>query len=139
VALVRGRLAAIWCAFAAACAVTPALGDDFGTLFHTPKERADLDRLRRGEPVGPTGQPQETYRRADPVVTGYVKRSDGKSTVFIDEHPYPMHGKNLQEKLDPRMVQRYFEPPPPPPRVEQKPKAADNKALGTAPSRSNVE
>jgi hypothetical protein len=121
-------------AIAAAGAMTPALGDELGTLFHTPKERADLDRLRRGESLpGQASQGQQgTYARPDPVVTGYVKRSDGKSTVFIDEQPYPIHGGKLQEKLEPRIVQRYFEPAP---RPVPAPPAQDPKVRAPGTSR----
>lgn len=52
---------------------------DLGTLFHSPEDRARLDRLRRGEPL----ERQGTVAGAREV-TGYVKRSDGRSTVFID-------------------------------------------------------
>src|SRR5712691_2348930 len=57
---------------------------DFGTLFTSPEERARLDRLRRGEPEAPQAG---TARSADPTVTGYVRRSDGRNTVWIDGRP----------------------------------------------------
>ena len=66
----------------AACAA------ELGTLFHSPEERARLDRLRRGEPA-------ETPRAAQnrtPTVTGFVKRSDGRNTVWIDGRPQAMGG-----------------------------------------------
>lgn len=56
---------------------------ELGTLFHSPKEREALERLRRGEPAD-----RASIMRSDPVVTGYVKRSDGKSTVFLDKQPF---------------------------------------------------
>jgi hypothetical protein len=73
---------------------------DLGTLFTSPEERARLDRLRRGEPVqaatsGPTGQ------RA---VTGYVKRSDGRSTVWIDGVPLQVATPKAAPMLDPGAV-----------------------------------
>ena len=81
----------------AAAAAAPAA--DLGTLFTSPDERARLDRLRRGEPVhtaaGPTGQP---------AVTGYVKRSDGKSTVWIDGVPLQVATPKAAPNLDPGAV-----------------------------------
>lgn len=57
---------------------------DFGTLFTSPEERARLDALRRGEPETPRAA---ATRSADPEVTGYVRRSDGRNTVWIDGRP----------------------------------------------------
>ena len=50
------------------------------SLFHTALEREQLDRMRRGETVEAT--PEKS--RVAPVVTGYVKRSDGRHTVWLD-------------------------------------------------------
>jgi hypothetical protein len=65
-------------------AAPAALGVDFGTLFTSAEERARLDRLRRGEPEATRAT---TPRSADPAVTGYVRRSDGRNTVWIDGRP----------------------------------------------------
>ena len=56
---------------------------ELGTLFNSPEERARLDRLRRGEPEAARGP----VRTSVPAVTGYVKRSDGRNTVWIDGAP----------------------------------------------------
>lgn len=90
----------------AASAAAPA--QELGTLFHSPKERETLDRIRRGERVE-----QAVAPLPDPVVTGYVKRSDGKSTVFIDKRAYPARDPRMQGAIEPRIIQRY-EPYPPP-------------------------
>lgn len=90
-------------------AATAAPAQQLGTLFHSPAERAALERLRRGESPGQAGAPLP-----DPVLTGFVKRSDGRSTVFIDKRPYPARDPRVQELLDPRIVER-FEPLPLPP------------------------
>jgi hypothetical protein len=82
--------------------------EELGTLFYTPKERSQLERQRRGESAG-----QAFSAPRDPVLTGYVKRSDGKSTVFLDQRPYPVRSDGLQKALNPKMVERY-EPPPAP-------------------------
>jgi hypothetical protein len=76
----RRALAAALLAFAAPAA----LGVDFGTLFTSAEERARLDRLRRGEPEASRAT---TAQSADPSVTGYVRRSDGRNTVWIDGRP----------------------------------------------------
>ena len=132
----RNSLAAL--GLAIACAVTPALGDELGTLFHSPKERADLERKRRGEPVEGTGR--AAIVRPDPAVTGYVKRSDGKSTVFIDQQPYPVRSEKLQDLLEPGAVRKHVprpalppsdDVPPVPPAAPVTPSASD-----TPPSRS---
>ena len=81
-----------------------------GTLFQTPQERAAVDRAGRGEPVSET-----SGLRANPVITGYVKRSDGKSTVFIDNQPFDVKGAKAEAHLQPRNVQSYVATPPPPP------------------------
>jgi hypothetical protein len=85
-----------------------------GTLFHSPAEREALDKLRRGDVPGKAA---ESIPLPDPVVTGFVKRSDGKSTVFIDKRPYPARDPRVQGVLDPRIVERY-EPVPLPPAPE---------------------
>lgn len=84
-----------------------------GTLFYSPKEREALEQLRRGDPTE-VKQGSGSAMRADPVVTGYVKRSDGKSTVFLDKQPYPARDGRMQGLLEPRIVERY-EPIPLPP------------------------
>ena len=100
----RASLALLLLSF---CAAAPA--QELGTLFHSPKEREALERMRRGETVEQTLVPIP-----DPVVTGFVKRSDGKSTVFIDKRPYPARDPHMQRVLEPKIVERY-EPVPLPP------------------------
>ena len=89
--------------FAALAAASSAAGaaDDLGVLFHSPEERARLDRLRKGDPVetvsaGPVA--------AKPEITGYVRRSDGKSTVWINGVPVTVAGARGDALLDPRTV-----------------------------------
>ena len=93
-----------------------------GTLFHSPAEREALDKLRRGDAPGKAA---EAIPLPDPVVTGFVKRSDGKSTVFIDKRPYPARDPRVQGVLDPRIVERYEPIPlPPAPELADAPPAA---------------
>jgi len=96
-------------ALAAACLAAAAAGAaDLGTLFTTPEERARLDRLRRGD--ASAGEVASTPSRANaPVVTGYVKRSDGRNTVWIDGEPVSV-GRDGAALLDPRAVDRPVSP-----------------------------
>ena len=107
----RTRLAVVLLAFSAA---VPA--QQLGTLFLSPKERELLDRQRRGEAVIESGSTVIVEKR-EPVITGYVKRSDGKSTVFLDKRPYRTANEQVQRRLEPRVIERFDEPVPasPPP------------------------
>lgn len=96
----------------AACLPLAAAGAPLGKLFHSAQERELLDKQRRGELVTATGQPAVVVRK--PVVTGYVTRSDGKSTVFLDKRPYATSNERLQRQLNHRMIERYVEPEPAP-------------------------
>jgi hypothetical protein len=70
--------------------------EDLGTLFFTPQERAALDRMRRGEPETPS-----VARMARHSVTGFVRRSDGRDTVWIDGAPIPFAGAPPEAILPP--------------------------------------
>ena len=94
----RRRLAALALALAAPCAGALELG----TLFTTPEERARLDRLRRGEPETPVAT--EGARSVNPTLTGFVKRSDGRHTVWIDGAPVPISRPGSDQLLEPRAV-----------------------------------
>jgi len=107
-----------------------------GTLFHSPAEREALDKLRRGDVPG---KAVESIPLPDPVVTGFVKRSDGKSTVFIDKRPYPARDPRVQGVLDPRIVERYEPVPLPPPAPAELPaaplpEAPNSNAAGAPPA-----
>ena len=89
---------------AIACAVAASAGAaELGTLFTTPEERARLDRMRRGESAS---LETSTASSRAPVVTGYVKRSDGRSTVWIDGIPVSVGRSEAAKLLDPRAVDR---------------------------------
>jgi hypothetical protein len=94
----RRALAALALALAAPCA----LAVELGTLFNTPEERARLDRLRRGEPDIPAASGET--RTLNPILTGFVKRSDGRNTVWIDGAPVPVSRPGSGQLLDPRAV-----------------------------------
>jgi hypothetical protein len=77
-----------------ALAVQAAGGEELRTLFHTAEEREQMDRLRRGDP------PEESpAKRGPPVVGGYVKRSDGRNTVWLDGQP--VTGPEAQRLAEP--------------------------------------
>jgi len=95
-ALVLAALLAGACGSAARAA-------ELGTLFFTPAEREDLDRLRRGEPSEGAMAPMQGAR----AITGYVKRSDGRSTVWIDGRPVRLADPKAARLLDPRAVSAY--------------------------------
>ena len=69
----------------------PALAQsrELGTLFFTPAERSHLDKLRRGENIA-------TGESADPVINGYIRRSDGVNTVWINGAPFKADAKRLE-------------------------------------------
>lgn len=70
--------------------------DDFGRLFSRPNERSKLDVMRQNqklkviapEPVDNGTEEPAPVTLPDPItLQGYVKRSDGSSTVWINNQP----------------------------------------------------
>jgi hypothetical protein len=88
-------------------AASGARADELGTLFHTPEERARLDKLRRGESVERASNPGASG--APRALTGFVQRSDGRTTVWIDGNPVPLATSRGTPKLDPKSVRAYSE------------------------------
>ena len=81
----------------------PALGaDSLRTLFHSAEERERLDRLRRGESV--EARAAAAAPRPPAAVTGFVKRSDGRSTVWLDGRPVTLTGPAANPYTDPAKV-----------------------------------
>ena len=111
----RALLLLALCASACAGAAQPPLG----TLFHTPEERDRLDRLRRGEP--------EAAAAAAPApgggssITGFVKRSDGRHTVWIDGQPVTVRGATSAPVFDTRSVRAYSDREEESLKIERKP------------------
>lgn len=82
-------------------AAAPALGQPLGRLFSSPAERAQLDARRSGETAaaaaGAAAAAEESpgaVRAAVPaaapqqlLLNGVVRRSDGKSTVWLNDAP----------------------------------------------------
>jgi len=90
-------LAALALALSAGCAAGATL-DTLGTLFTTPQERERLDRLRRGEPETPATA--DSVGRPEPAITGFVRRSDGRNTIWIDGTPVAVR-RGADPMLDP--------------------------------------
>ena len=101
--MARQRLAAALMALAATTAFAQ---ESLGTLFMSPEERAKLDALRRGEAVAPGTSAAPAGEHA---VTGYVQRSDGRATVWIDGRAVKLAPRHAQA-LEPRIVRDYAEP-----------------------------
>lgn len=99
-----------------------AAAQELGTLFHTPEERLRLDKLRRGEPVQSAAAEEGPAASRRPAVTGYVQRSDGRNTVWIDGRPVVIAAPNAGRLLEPRIVQPRGEPPAEGVRIERDPK-----------------
>ncbi|MDP3087558.1 MAG: hypothetical protein Q8M99_05125 [Methylotenera sp.] len=67
---------------------------EFGRLFSKPNERSNLNILRQNQKLKPIGTPEalpeaalnlESATPTEPItLQGYVKRSDGKSTLWIN-------------------------------------------------------
>ncbi|MEP7068882.1 MAG: hypothetical protein ABI789_06565 [Usitatibacter sp.] len=94
----RRAIALVVAALAAPCAGALELG----TLFTTPEERARLDRLRRGEPE--SASVEHGASAVNHALTGFVKRSDGRHTVWIDGSPVPVSRPGAGDLLEPRAV-----------------------------------
>jgi hypothetical protein len=74
-----------------------------GTLFNSREERERLDRTRlRGgaieDEVAATVEPER------PVINGFVKRSDGRNTVWVDDMMKCDSRAEVVERLEPNMV-----------------------------------
>ncbi len=76
-----------------ASGVAVAAEGELGTLFFTPAERSAMERLRRGENI-------ITGNSADAVINGYIKRSDGVNTVWIDGTPFSTDAERLARVHD---------------------------------------
>lgn len=94
------RADALAAALLVAALAVPAPAAELGTLLTTPQERERLDRLRRGEPE----VPGEAGHASRGEVTGFVKRSDGRGTVWIDGTPLAVDSRRAGKLLEPDAV-----------------------------------
>ena len=122
-------------ALAALLAAAPANAVELGKLFHTPEEREALDKRRRGEPEAAPS----AGSAAKPRVTGFVRRSDGRNTVWIDGRPVPTASPRAAPLLDPRVVRDMPRTPPPAPRAEPDGKGEDAPRKGEDAPRKGEE
>ena len=74
-----------------------------GTLFNTQEQRERLDRARRrgGAPEAEVVAPVEGERS---VINGFVKRSDGRNTVWVDDVMKRDPRSEVVEQLEPNVV-----------------------------------
>jgi len=80
------KIAMAWVLSLIVAGTNVAEAQSIGRLFFTQKERAALDRVRSGQPaetvdVGPVAP----KRPAE--INGFVRRSSGKDTIWIDGQP----------------------------------------------------
>jgi hypothetical protein len=85
----------------ALCVPAAAGAAELGTLFHSPEERARLEKLRRGEAVAEEAIGRPSVK---PEVTGFVRRSDGRGTVWINGVPIAVAGARADALMDPAAV-----------------------------------
>lgn len=83
----------------------PSAAQELGRLFFTPEQRAALDARRAARlPDKPAAVAESATTRVD----GYVKRSSGKSTVWVDGEALPeglqLEGLRVQRGGDPTRV-----------------------------------
>ena len=83
----------------------PTAAQELGRLFFTPEQRAALDARRAARlPDKPAAAAESPTTRVD----GYVKRSSGKSTVWVDGEAMPdglqIEGLRVQRGGDPTRV-----------------------------------
>lgn len=94
------RAETVLAALVLATLALPAPAVELGTLLTTPQERERLDRLRRGEREVPGGVAHASRGE----VTGFVKRSDGRGTVWIDGTPLAVDARRAGRLLEPDAV-----------------------------------
>ncbi len=85
-------------------ALGAARSEGLGTLFYSPAEREQLDRMRRGEAVE---APRGERLAREHSITGYVQRSDGHGTVWVDGRPVRVTDPKSARVFDPHSVRAY--------------------------------
>lgn len=112
-------------AFSATADSTPPLG----TLFYTPAQRQEIERLRKTGPDAAVASPSLSGAPSGSRLSGVVQRADGKGTVWVNARPIAQEkpgapkihgvdalvaGKRLRvgEALDPVTGQRTADLPP---------------------------
>jgi hypothetical protein len=72
-----------------------AQSDSLGRLFFTPRERASMNSFRNGTPL----EAQPVAPTVPNRVDGFVERSNGKNTIWINGQPTSGSSSNLNSKL----------------------------------------
>lgn len=87
----------IFILFVCACSFA-VKAEPLGRLFYTPEQRAQLDNARRTTPMN-TGVEAETVIAPNVTLRGIVTRSDGKRTVWMNNHlEHSVMQKGAQER-----------------------------------------
>jgi hypothetical protein len=73
-----------------------ASADSLGRLFFTPQERAHLNRVRNGTPL----ETQPAIVTVPSRLDGFVERSSGKNTVWINGRP----SSEVSSDINPQLV-----------------------------------
>jgi hypothetical protein len=95
------RGAALLLAGALALPAAPAAAQQLGRLFFTPEQRAALDARRRARvPDKPAAVP--TVEQPSTRIDGAVRRSGGRSTVWVNGEPVPENSRADGARLQSR-------------------------------------
>ncbi len=73
-----------------------------GTLFFSQEQRARMDRVRRSGRVPTDEGVTSDVQRS--TINGFVKRSDGKTTVWVDGQAQTMANGSLTDQIQPLSV-----------------------------------
>jgi hypothetical protein len=74
-----------------------------GTLFFARGEREQMDRARKGGVPAPSPEDLSTVRKSS-AINGFVKRSDGVTSVWVDEQVRHNVDPTIAEQLEPMSV-----------------------------------
>jgi len=84
VTIPRTLIVVLICAFP-----TLATAHQIGRLFHSPAERSALDAQRKAKPSQHSSAPKPPVALPPTRLDGYVVRSDGRSTLWLNGHATP--------------------------------------------------
>jgi hypothetical protein len=88
------------CLMALLLVPTASVSQEFGRLFFTPEQRAALDARRKARV--PDKPAAVVVASPTTKLDGYVKRSDGPSTVWVNGEPLP-EGDGDAPRIGPRV------------------------------------
>ncbi len=70
-----------------------------GTLFFSREQRDRLDNARKRGDVVAEGD--VVFRESPSAISGYLRRSDGNTTVWVDGKAYPNAAQTLAQRVQP--------------------------------------